>query len=277
MAKQPLRERTANAILALLGGKTEGSQSEMEGQQPEEVAQPFGEKERSMVSGVLTLGERTVRSIMTPRNGIDWLDLTLDFEGIKQQLTAMRHSYFPVCEGNLDRFKGIARAQDVVNDIFSLGVVQPHNIHYAVMLSETVGVLKAIDIFKKERIQMALVIDEYGSIEGLVTPIDVLEAIAGEFPDGEETPEIQETGKGVWKVHGTTDLYSIEQALGENGLVEDAQEYDTVTGLVLERLGIVPTVGQSFVHRGFRFEVTGMEDHRIKTIQITRLAGKPSD
>lgn len=124
---------------------------------------------------------------------------------------------------------------------------------------------------------MALVIDEYGSIEGLVTPIDVLEAIAGEFPDGEETPEIQETGKGVWKVHGATDLYSIEQALGEDGLVEDAQEYDTVTGLVLERLGTVPTVGQSFVHRGFRFEVTGMEDHRIKTIQITRLAGKPSD
>ncbi len=267
MAKVPLRERTANAILSLLGGKKQVQ----EGLPTEDLEQPFDEKERKMVSGVLTLGERTVRSIMTPKNEVSWLDLSLDTAGIKAQLTAMHHSYFPVCDGTLDNFRGIARAWDISSDIHDHGKIRPQTIREAVMMPEYIGVLKAIEVFKAERIQMAMVVDEYGSIEGLVTPIDVLEAIAGEFPDGEEDPEVQKIKDGVWEVDGATDLYSIELTLGEDGLVEDSQEYDTLNGLVMERLGAVPTVGQSFEHRGFKFEVIEMDAHRIETIRITRL------
>lgn len=271
MAKIPLRDRTANAVLFLLGGRSEATELSPEAQSVVEDRSAFGEKERDMVSGVLTLGERNIRSIMTPRNDIVWVNMSEDAQTILEQLRSIPYSYFPVCEGKLDNFKGIARGKDIVDDLHLHGKIQPDTLHNALVVPESIGVLQVIDLFKSERGQMRLAVDEYGSIKGLVTPVDVLEAIAGEFPDEDESLKVKEISDGVWEIDGSTDLYSVEHTLKTDGLVDDNQEYSTLNGLIMERLGTVPVIGQTLEYHGFRFEVIQMDGHRIETAKITRI------
>ncbi|MBR7069914.1 MAG: TerC family protein [Oxalobacter sp.] len=272
MAKVPMRERTANLVLSLLGGKKEATPGlPPETQSAIEEAHLFGEKERDMVSGVLTLGERNIRSIMTPRNDIAWVDMTDDPLTIQEQIRKVPHSFYPVCEAKLDNVRGIARAQDILNDLHQHGKIQRETLHDAIVVPESVGVLWIMEMFKKERGQIGFVVDEYGSIEGLVTPIDILEAIAGEFPDKNEAFEVKEIEDGVWEIDGATDLYSVEHTLETDGLVDDDQEFSTLNGLIMEHLGTVPVVGQTLEHGGFRFEVVSMDGQRIETVKITRI------
>lgn len=273
MSKIPLRERTADAVLHLLGAKSKTDITEIapETQAVINATPVFGEKERNMVSGVLTLGERSIRSIMTPRNDIVWIDITDDADNIQKQLRNLPHSYYPICEKKLDSFKGIARSQDIVDDLHLHTKISNSNIHDAIVIPEGVGVLQVIDLFKSTRGQMGLVVDEYGSIEGLVTPIDILEAIAGEFPDENESLEIKQLEHNSWEIDGATDLYSIEQTLDIDGLIDDDQEYSTLNGFILERLGKVPAVGQSFDYENCHFEIIQMDGQRIESVKITKL------
>jgi CBS domain containing-hemolysin-like protein len=227
MAQIPLRERTAETVLRLLGGKTR-AEKEFEPEFPEE--QPielsgFGEEERNMVSGVLTLGERSIRSIMTPRTEVSWVDLEDSPEAIQEQLRATPHSYFPVCRGKLDNVIGVVRAQELMEDIHAgRSIEHSASLREPVVMPESAGVLKAMEILKQTRGQLALVADEYGSIEGLLTPIDILEAIAGEFPDEDEQPSVVEEEPGVWMMDGATSLYYLEQLLETDGLVDEDDE-----------------------------------------------------
>ena len=209
---------------------------------------------------------------MTPRNEVSWVDLDDDAEKIQEQLRHTPHSFFPIARTRLDNVRGIARAQDLMDDLHTYGRINDDSIREVIVVPESVGVLQAIDMFKTSRGQMALVVDEYGSVEGLVTPIDILEAIAGEFPDEDEQPSVKEVEDGVWDIDGATDLYSVEQTLETDGLVDEEQEYTTLNGFLLERFGSVPQVGQSFEYGGFRFEVLEMTGRRILTVRITRLA-----
>lgn len=275
MAQIPLRDRTADAILRLLGGKPHSHSEvpELEAETPvvTDGMQAFGEEERNMVSGVLMLGERSIRSIMTPRNEVAWVDLDDDADKIQEQIRNIPHSFFPVANSQLDNVLGIARAQDLMDDLHLYGKVNDDSIRDAIILPESVGVLQAMEQFKTSRGQMALVVDEYGSVEGLVTPIDILEAIAGEFPDENEPLSVKEVKDGVWDIDGATDLYSVEQTLETGGLVDEDGDYTTLNGFVMEKFGSVPQVGQSFEHDGFSFEVLEMKGRRILTVRIVRL------
>ena len=208
---------------------------------------------------------------MTPRNDIAWVDMTDDPLTIQEQIRKVPHSFYPVCEAKLDNVRGIARAQDILNDLHQHGKIQRETLHDAIVVPESVGVLWIMEMFKKERGQIGFVVDEYGSIEGLVTPIDILEAIAGEFPDKNEAFEVKEIEDGVWEIDGATDLYSVEHTLETDGLVDDDQEFSTLNGLIMEHLGTVPVVGQTLEHGGFRFEVVSMDGQRIETVKITRI------
>ena len=274
MAQIPLRDRTADAVLRMLGGKTRTEPRELEPEEKTVIDEPpvFGEEERNMVSGVLTLGERSIRSIMTPRNEVSWVDLNDDADTIQEQLRHTPHSFFPVCRAQLDNVLGVARAQDLMDDLHTYGKINDDSLREAIVMPESAGVLQAMDLFKTSRGQMALVADEYGTIEGLLTPIDLLEAIAGEFPDEDEQLSVREIEDGVWEMDGATDLYTVEQTLDADGLVDDDQDYTTLNGFLLERFGSVPQAGQSFEYDGFRFEVTDMEGRRIVKVRITRLA-----
>ncbi|PKD80841.1 hypothetical protein CWS33_27625, partial [Escherichia coli] len=193
----------------------------------------FGVEERNMVSGVLTLAERSIRSIMTPRTDVAWINIDDDPDTIRRQITEAPHSFFPVCRGSLDEVLGIARAKDLVADLITEGRVRRNRLRDPIIVHEAIGILRLMDTLKRSRGQLVLVADEFGAIEGLVTPIDVFEAIAGEFPDEDELPDIVADGPNIWKIDGAADLHHVEQVLETEGLVDDAQDFSTLAGYLL--------------------------------------------
>ena len=138
-------------------------------------------------------------------------------------------------------------------------------------MPETSGVLKVMETLKRSHGQVVLVADEYGTLQGLVTPIDILEAIAGEFPDEDEQPVIQLTAPGTWRVDGSADLHHLEQVLDARDLVSGNGDYSSLAGLMLERFGTLPKAGDSLAIGAYRFEVTQMVERRIATVTVVRL------
>ena len=268
----PLRERTADAVLRLLGSKTR-AESAAEAMVPvdEEEMPAFEAEERNMVSGVLSLSQRSIRSIMTNRSDISWIDIESDAATIRGQVLETPHSFFPVCRGQLDDIVGVARAKDLMADLTRDGQINPHHIRTPIIMPEAGGVLKVMETLKRSHGQLVLVADEYGTIQGLVTPIDILEAIAGEFPDEDEQPVVQEQGPGRWRVDGTADLHYLQQVLETDDLVSENDEYTSLAGFMLERFGTLPSVGEAIEFDGLRFEVIEVQERRIATVMITRI------
>ncbi|MFC4275144.1 TerC family protein [Achromobacter aloeverae] len=278
-ARRPMRERTAEGVLRMLGKRPPvpaDEEAEAGGADQAEQAPAFGVEERNMVSGVLTLAERSIRSIMTPRTDLTWIDIDDDADTIRAQITAAPHSFFPVCRGTLDEVLGIARAKDLVGDLITEGRVRRERLREPIIVHESIGILRLMDILKRARGQLVLVADEFGAIEGLVTPIDVFEAIAGEFPDEDEMPDIVPGEDGHWKIDGAADLHHVEQVLETDGLVDEAQEYSTLAGYLLSRFGHLPQPGDTceFVspHARFTFEVLALDGRRIASVRVQRLS-----
>ncbi|MFC0133415.1 hypothetical protein CR105_07605 [Massilia eurypsychrophila] len=272
-AHVPLRERTADAVLRLLGNRTraEVSQESASAAEPaEEFA--FDREERNMVSGVLSLSQRSVRSIMTIRSDMTWVDLNASAATVRQQILDTPHSFFPVCRGQLDDIVGVARAKDLIADLAVHGKIEPASVREPIVMPDSVGVLKVMDTLKRSHGQLVLIANEYGTIQGLVTPIDILEAIAGEFPDEDEQPVIQALGDDQWKVNGAADLLYLQQVLHSDALVSDDDEYTSLAGFMLERFNTLPEIGEKMAVDGLEFEVLEVIERRIATVLVTRLA-----
>jgi CBS domain containing-hemolysin-like protein len=268
----PLRDRTADAVLRLLGSKRGADQNdepEAEAKAAEEPA--FEDEERHMVSGVLSLSQRSVRSIMTNRSDISWINIENDAETIRAQLLATPHGFFPVCRGQLDEVIGVARAKDLIADLTLHGAIDAAHIRTPIIMPDASGVLKVMERLKRSHGQLVIIADEYGTLQGLVTPIDILEAIAGEFPDEDEQPVVQDLGPGRWRVDGSADLHYLEQVLEVDALVGDTDDYTSLAGLMLERFGTLPKVGDAVEIEGFRFEVAQVLERRIATVIVTRI------
>lgn len=271
-ARIPLRDRTADAVLRLLGGKRGADhhdEPETEAQAAEEPA--FEAEERNMVSGVLSLSQRSVRSIMTNRSEISWINIEDDADTIRAQLLATPHGFFPVCRGQLDEVIGVARAKDLIADLTQSGVIDQAHIRAPIIMPDASGVLKVMDRLKRSHGQLVIIADEYGTLQGLVTPIDILEAIAGEFPDEDEQPVVQALAPGRWRVDGSADLHYLEQVLEVDALVGDNDDYTSLAGLMLERFGTLPKLGDALEIEGFRFEVAQVLERRIATVIVTRI------
>jgi len=271
-AHVPLRNRTANAVLRLLGNRTRAEISQ-EAESPVDApeASAFDNEERNMVSGVLSLSQRSVRSIMTTRSNMTWVDLHASADATRLAILATPHSFFPVCRGQLDEIVGVARAKDLIADLALHGTIAPGSIRDPIIVPDTVGVLKVMETLKRSQGQLVLVADEYGVIQGLVTPIDILEAIAGEFPDEDEQPDVQALGDGQWRVDGTADLLYLQQVLHTDALVTEDDEYTSLAGFMLERFTDLPEAGATLVVDGLQFEVADMAGRRIATVLVTRL------
>ncbi|WP_020559966.1 TerC family protein [Thiofilum flexile] len=274
-AMRPRRERTADAILKLMGGKEVRAQDE--GETEEKPAETFNEDERYMVSGVLTLSERSIKTIMTPRSDISWINLNDDPEHIRQQLLETPHSLFPVCRDYLDRVVGVLRAKDIIDAL-------DHQIDWAMLLkdkrplfvSENLPVIKLINILRHSKGGMAIVTNEFGSIQGLVTPLDIFEAIAGEFPDEDETPDMVKENEHTWLVKGSADLYQLELTMGTNHLMGD-EGYITVAGLLMNELEGVPEVGAIVTRDSVRFTVLELQGHRITLVRVELIEDSPEE
>jgi CBS domain containing-hemolysin-like protein len=276
--RRPLRERTAESVLRLLGGRRE-VQAEIDPNAPPRPmeAPVFAVEERNMVSGVLTLGQRSIRSLMTPRSVISWIDLEQETANLRRQLLESQHSSLPVCRASLDVLVGVARRKDLIAELDRHGHIDPAaNVRPALVVRESDGVVELIGKLREAAGQMALVVDEHGAVQGLVTPMDVFEAIAGEFPDDGEAAAIQPLDEGRWRIEGGADLHHVEQALQTSGLVSQDDRYISLAGFLLERLGHMPAVDETVLHNRFEFRVVSMTGHRIDAVTVTRHAGGAS-
>lgn len=273
-ARFPMRERTSKAVLRLLGGRQ--SQEEHIGELPDvpEDIMPaaFAPEERSMVSGVLTLAERNVRSIMTHRSDISWVNLDEDPEKIREKLLEVPHGYFPVCRGTIDNVIGVARVKDLLGDLIREGKINEKNsLRTPIYVPESITAINLIETLRRASGQIVLVSDEFGELMGVVSPIDILEAIAGEFPDEDETMEIQATGPGQWTVAGCADLHQLEIALQTEGLVSAEGDYASLGGYMISRFGRLPKEGETLIHEQFELRVASIEEQRIGTVHIRKL------
>lgn len=277
-----LRSRTADAVLRLLGSRSRAERQQQQQEQAEDTVEvveeepAFGLQERNMVSGVLSLSQRSIRSVMTPRSDMSWINLDADKAHTRRQLLEAPHSIFPVSRGDLDNILGVARAKDLLVCLAEGKPIDSADLlREAIIMPDTVGVLKVMERLKQSHGQLVLITDEYGTIQGLVTPIDILEAIAGEFPDEDDQPAVQLLRPGCWSVDGTADLHYLQQVLETDLLVGDNDDYTSIAGFLLERFGSLPKVGEALALGDLRFEVTQVLERRIATIQISRTEPGP--
>ena len=275
-----LRFRTASAVIRMLGGKTNTS-TEGQNNQVEDVLatqaladeiftnDESGAYQSVMVQGVLGLSERPVKSVMTPRPELEWVDLNEDQASIKAQILSMKHSRLIVAHGELDNIAGIVLTHNVLNDYIEFGQFNfEKHLREPVIVHESAQVLMVMEELRQAPLQMAIVLNEYGSIEGIATPIDVLEAIAGEFPNENELDAAAESLEdGSLILEGSTDIRHLSLLLNRD-LVDDAEEYSTLSGYILFHLGHLPQNGEKFEAEGYVFEVVTMEGHKIEKVHI---------
>jgi len=178
-----------------------------------------------------------------------------------------------VCRGSLDNVVGTARAKDLLAAIMHNGRVDDvKHLRPPLYVAESTPAIRVIDILRTARGQLVLVHDEHGALRGVVTPIDVLEAIAGEFPDEDETLEVQATGRNQWTVAGTADLRLLEQTLQTHDLASDDDSYVSMAGLLLAKLGHQPGNGERWSHDDLEFTIADSDGQRIKSVSVRRIS-----
>ena len=232
------------------------------------------EHERSIISGVVRLADRPVREVMTPRTDVDWLDVDLNEEGIRAALLATPHTRLPVAEGSVDNVIGVVQARDIVSALFRGETLDLRTLmRQAPVLPDQVDAMDALGALRRAEVPMGIVTDEYGHLEGLVTPIDLLAAIAGEFAsdlDANESPMVVEREDGSLLVAGSMSADALAGRL-ELELDED-RDYATVAGLALAVLKRFPTEGEHFETQGWRFEIVDMDGRKIDKLLVSRAA-----
>lgn len=233
----------------------------------------FHESEQALVANVLRLDERSIRSIMTPKQEIFAIDLDKPEEEIRRRLTECPFSRIVVCRKGLDDILGLLRTADLLKACLageSLAIEE--KLHPPLFLWEAVPTTHVIENFRKTSLQCALIVDEYGELQGLVTLTDVLAAIVGSFPSGQAENDIVSRQDGSWLVAGSTpiDHLKMELKIGERLPGEKENAYVTVGGLIIHLLGRIPTEADVVEQQGFRFEVVDMDGNRVDKVLVAK-------
>jgi putative hemolysin len=238
----------------------------------------FEEAEQDMLEQVLRLGDRRVSTLMTTRPEIVWLDLEDSSEVNRQKIINSNYTRFPVCQGGLDEVLGIVQVNNLLASCFAS---QPFDLtsslRQPLFVPESTRGLKVLELFQQSGNHIALVVDEYGVIQGLVTITDILEAIIGDLPTtGQpEAPQIVQRDDGSWLVDGILliedfkEVFQIEELPGEK-----EGNYHTVGGFVITHLGKIPMAADSFEWENFRFEVVDMDGNRVDKVLVMPIAGE---
>ncbi len=223
------------------------------------------ESERAIISGVVRLADRPTREVMTPRTEVDWIDADADVDAVRAALMEMPHSRLPVAEGSVDNLVGVVQARDIVT-AFIAG--QPLDLRAlmrpAPIVPDQMDAMDALDVLRAADVPMVFVHDEYGHFEGLVTPADLLGALAGVFAsdqDEDTDPPFVERDDGSWWVSGSAPADLLADHLGLR-LPED-RDYATAAGLALSVLKHLPEVGERFAFDDWRFEIVDMDGRKI--------------
>ena len=231
------------------------------------------ESERVLISSVVRLADRPTREVMTPRIEVDWIDVDADRETIRRKLVEASHNRIPVAEGSVDRLVGVVQARDVVacliagKEIDLRALMKP-----APIVPDQLDAMDAMNVLRDSEVPMAFVHDEYGHFEGIVTPGNLLTALAGRFissADFDTDPPLVERDDGSWWVSGSVSA----DAMAENlciSLPED-RDYATAAGFALSVLKHIPEVGERFTWKGWQFEVSDMDGRKIDKLLASEI------
>ena len=268
---------SGRTVLALLGQKGESDEKVTEEEvrtiiAEAETAGVLERDEREMIAGVMRLADRSARALMTPRREVEVVDLSDGFVEIREQLRKTRRSRLPVQDGESDAIIGVLIVKDAV-DLVSDG--KEHDLRELVdeapVVMDTANALPVLRAIRASHVHMALVYDEYGHFEGIITPGDVLSAIIGVFQEEEESePAVVTREDGSWLVAGWMQADEFSHELGIP--IEHDGEFQTVAGYVLAEMNRLPQVGESFEKGGWRFEVVDLDGRRIDKILVSRVA-----
>ena len=235
----------------------------------------FEEAEQDMVERVFRLGDRRANALMTPRPDIVWLDLEDSLEENRQKITEGVHSRFPVCQGGIDNVLGVLHVNDLlVRSLVGESIDLTTNLRQPLFIPESTRALSVLELFKKSSTHIAVVVDEYGVIQGIVTLNDILEAIVGDIPSVEdlEEPYAVQREDGSWLLDGMLTVDEFKDILGINKIPgEEKGNYHTLGGFVVMHLGHIPTAADYFQWQGLRFEVMDMDGNRVDKVLVMPL------
>lgn len=236
------------------------------------------ESERAIISGVVRLADRPVREVMTPRKDVDWMDIALDARGVRDKLVETPHSRLPVARGSVDDIVGVVQARDIAAALFRGEALDLERLMRPTkVIHDQIDAMDALEALRVAEVPMLLVHDEYGHFDGLVTPADLLSAIAGEFASDQDIgsePFVVERDDGSLLIAGSMPADQMAERLGIE-LGED-RDYATAAGHVLAILKHLPTEGEKFTDKGWRFEIIDMDGRKIDKLLVTEVR-KPKD
>jgi putative hemolysin len=231
------------------------------------------ESERAIISGIVRLADRPVREVMTPRTEIDWIDVSSTPEQIREALLESPHTRIPVADGSIENIVGVIQIRDVVAALLE---ARPLDLNIlcrsAPVIPDLMDAMDALAVLRQAEVPLALVHDEYGHLDGIVTPGSILAALAGTFAHdiehGEEPPLI-EREDGSWLISGAASADLLSDRLGVNLPAE--RDYSTVAGFALSVLKHLPETGEKFRHDGWSFEIVDMDGRKIDKLIASRL------
>ena len=269
-----LLNRTSNGFFRLFNIK----QSKDESVTEEEIkaiisegteAGTIEEEEKQMIERIFHLGDRNITSLMTHRSDILWFDINDNEEKIREKIIAEPHSVYPICDAEIDNIKGVVSIKDLyVSDDLTLfkDLMQP-----ALFVPDNNTAYQVMEKFKESKIHSCFIVDEYGSVKGMITLNDILEAIVGDIPQSNiEDYEIVEREDGSFLIDAQIPFYDFLSKFNKTDLLlQDEQQYDTLAGCILHELERIPQSGDKMDWNGFHIEIVDMDGHRIDKVQVT--------
>ena len=230
------------------------------------------ESERAIISGVVRLADRPVREVMTPRTDVDWIDADADVMAVRDRLLETPHTRLPVGQGSVEDIIGVVQARDIMTALFRREEIDLRALmRKAEIVPDQVDAMDALDVLRRADAPMLMVHDEYGHFEGIVTPADLLSAIAGQFAsdrDIDDEPQVVEREDGSLLVSGQLSIDVLADRIGID-LPED-RDYATVAGHALWVLKHLPETGEHFHEQGWRFEIVDLDGRKIDKLLISQ-------
>ncbi|WP_080460883.1 CNNM domain-containing protein [Methanobrevibacter arboriphilus] len=232
-------------------------------------------EEEDIIKRVFRLDEQKVDMLMTPKNEIIWIDLEESLEESKKKIIESERSIFPVAEGDLDNLLGVVQAKDILSSIFKEENLNIKNyLKKPLIVPENLPSLDILKLFKEnlEYVHIAIVVDEYGSVEGLITLNDILEGIVGDIPgiDEMDEPNAIERKDGSWLIDSGYSIDRFKELFDIEDLNEEEGNFTTLAGFILSYLNKIPETGEEFSWKNFDFEIVDMDGHHIDKILVIK-------
>lgn len=236
----------------------------------------FEKTEEEMINRIFELDERRINTIMTPKTDITWVDINETQDEILKRIFESEHSIFPVSEGYLDNFLGVIQVKDIITAFASDKKLDLKKyLKEPLIIPESSFAINVLKQFKEssDNVHMAIIVDEYGDLEGLITLYDILEAIVGDLPTTDELKAIKRSD-GSWLIDGLINIDEFKPIFNIKKLPDEEEgNYQTLAGFIINYLGKIPDTGETFIWNSFRFEIIDKDGYHIDKVLVYHIPG----